>query len=139
MISEAFFLVQTSKLPTKKASNANALRPFLSQALRYARSFSIYDLHASVTLCLASLVAAMQACVHGCKQAHIRASKCACMHACMRAGRHACHLVRSYVVECLFVTLNELTGWVFVSISLSYIRLTWVKLMCMAVTVVVAN
>lgn len=127
----------------------------MSQALRYARSFSIYDLHASVTLCVASLVAAMQACVHGCKQAHMRASKCACMdaskrtyvqasvrvcmHACMRAGWHAWHLVRSYVVECLFVTLNELTGWVFISISLSYIRLTWVKLMCMAVTVVVAN
>lgn len=136
MISEAFFRPELANYPQKKASNANALRPFLSQALSAARSFSIYDLHASATLCVASLVAAMQACVHGCKQAHIRASKCACMHACVR---HAWHLVRSYVVECLFVTLNELTGWVFVSISLSYIRLTWVKLMCMAVTVVVAN
>ena len=136
MISEAFFQTQTSKLPTKKASNANALRPFFVASTKLARSFSIYDLHASVTLCVASLVDAMGACVNGCKQAHIRAIKCACMHACVR---HAWHLVRSYVVECLFVTLNELTGWVFISISLSYIRLTWVKLMCMAVTVVVAN
>lgn len=135
MISEAFFQTQTSKLPTKKASNANALRPFLSQALRSARSFSIYDLHGSVTLCVASLVAAMQACMDASKRKCVQAS----VRVCMRAGRHAWHLVRSYVVECLFVTLNKLTGWVFVSISLSYIRLTWVKLMCMAVTVVVAN
>ena len=87
---------------------------------------------ASMRTCVqASVRAWMQASAHTCKQV--------CVYACMRAGWHAWHLVRSYVVECLFVTLNELTGWVFVSISLSYIRLTWVKLMCMAVTVVVAN